>query len=220
MSQEKWKEVDEFFEKTLLEEDAVLEEILRRSKDAGLPPHNVSPCQAQLLSLLVRITGARRVLEVGTLGGYSTIWMARALPENGVIVTIESSKVHAKVARQNFVTARIENRIRLLESDAKVALKGLAKDRVAPFDLVFIDADKPSNPQYLALALKLARSGSVIISDNVVRDGEVANYGSEDPNVIGIRQYCIDLKSLSLPSTGIQTVGTKGYDGFSISIVP
>jgi predicted O-methyltransferase YrrM len=215
-----WAEVDEYFESKFIAKDAVLDDILQRSSAAGLPPHSVSPCQAQFLAIITKITGTRRILEIGTLGGYSTVWMARALPDDGIIVTIESNETHANVAQQSFVASGLGDRISLIHDGAKVALAKMINEGQEPFDLVFIDADKPSNPEYLDLSLQLAHSGSVIIGDNVVREGAVANPDSDDAKVVGIQKYCEDLTARGLLTTVLQTVGLKGYDGFSITVVP
>jgi len=214
-----WADVDRFFEDTMLPKDPILNAVLKNSNEAGLPAHNVSPCQGQLLQILTKMAQASRVLEIGTLGGYSTIWLARSLPESGTVVTIEVVKHHATVARGNLKLAGVLDRVQLLEGDAKAVLTKLIEHKTDPFDLVFIDADKPSNPVYLDLALQLARSGTIIISDNVVRKGEVVDIETTDPKVKGVQMYCKKLQSTELLSTGIQTVGIKGYDGFAISIV-
>ena len=214
-----WTDVDRFFEETLLAEDPRLEKVLTNSDAAGLPAHNVSPCQGQLLQILTMMARARRVLEIGTLGGYSTIWLARALPAGGIVMTIEAVAHHAATARANWKLADVQDRIQLLEGDAREMLARLIAQKTEPFDLIFIDADKPSNPAYLELALQLARPGTVIIGDNVVREGMVAAQQSTDPKVIGVQTYCRALGPAGLLSTGIQTVGRKGYDGFAISIV-
>jgi len=215
-----WADVDRFFEETLLDKDPLLEKILRNSDEAGLPAHNVSPCQGQFLQILIKMMRAKRVLEIGTLGGYSTVWLARALPEEGIVLTIESVAHHAATARANLLLADVQDRVHLLEGDAKEVLAGLVDQKTEPFDLIFNDADKPNNPIYLALALRLARPGTVMLGDNVVRDGAVAAIQSTDPKVIGVQTHCRALRSDSLLSTGIQTVGRKGNDGFTISIVP
>lgn len=217
---EQWSAVDAFFADRLAPPDATLEAVLAANAAAGLPPHDVSPLQGRFLEILVRLTRARRVLEIGTLGGYSTIWMARALPAGGRIVTLESDPRHAAVARGNFARAGVADRVALREGPAVESLSALARAHEEPFDLVFIDADKPSNPEYLAAALTLTRAGSVILGDNVVRDGAVADARSSDPRVHGVRRFA-DLLAAEprLVATALQTVGTKGWDGFALALV-
>lgn len=181
---------------------------LARNAAADLPAHDVSPLQGAFLALMVRISGARRVLEVGTLGGISTIWMARALPEGGEVVTLEVNPAHAAVARANLAAAGVDGRVRLIEGraiDSLAALEG-------PFDLVFLDADKPSNPDYLRAVLPLCRAGAVIIADNVVREGRVVTGG--DASSDGVRAMVDAMAELPLEATALQTVGVKGWDGF------
>lgn len=215
-----WLAVDAFFADRLAPPDPVLEAVLAANAAAGLPPHDVSSLQGRLLEILVRLTHARRVLEIGTLGGYSTIWMARALPAGGRIVTLESDPHHAAVARGNFARADIADRIELREGPALQSLAALAGEGAPPFDLVFIDADKPSNPEYLACALTLTRAGSVILGDNVVRDGAVADGASPDPRVQGVRRFTELLAAEPrLVATALQTVGAKGWDGFALALV-
>lgn len=220
MNNEIWSAVDRYFQDAFLKRDEILESVLERCRQAGLPDINVSPCQGQLLAILTKISKAKRILEIGTLGGYSTIWFARALPSDGMILSIELMEDYAKLARENITLAHVDRKAMVICGDARMVMERLIEDAVKPFDLIFIDADKPSNPIYLALAVKLARSGTVIISDNVVREGAVADENTVDPKVIGIRQYCEDLNKLGWESTAIQTVGVKGYDGFSITMVP
>jgi predicted O-methyltransferase YrrM len=220
MNNEIWSAVDRYFQDAFLKRDEILESVLERCRQAGLPDINVSPCQGQLLAILTKISKAKRILEIGTLGGYSTIWFARALPSDGMILSIELMEDYAKLARENITLAHVDRKAMVICGDARMVMERLIDDAVEPFDLIFIDADKPSNPIYLALAVKLARSGTVIISDNVVREGAVADENTVDPKVIGIRQYCEDLNKLGWESTAIQTVGVKGYDGFSITMVP
>ncbi|MFT4267553.1 MAG: O-methyltransferase [Xenophilus sp.] len=208
--------MDAYFSRLLAPPDDVLDGVLAASARAGLPAHEVSPVQGKLLALLVRLTQARRVLEIGTLGGYSTLWMARALPEDGRIVTIERNPQFARTARENFHRAGIEDRVDLRTGDAAEVLPALAD----VFDLVFIDADKPGNPLYLQWALKLARPGTVIVGDNVVRGGAVVEARSTDASVQGVRRFLSMLAADDrLESTAVQTVGEKGWDGFSISVV-
>jgi predicted O-methyltransferase YrrM len=218
--QERWSAVDAFFADRLAPPDPTLDAVLAANAAAGLPPHDVSPLQGRFLELLARMIGARRVLEIGTLGGYSTIWLARALPADGRIVTLEADPHHAAVARANFARAGLAERIELHEGPALESLAALARARADSFDLVFIDADKPSNPAYLAHALALTRPGSVIVGDNVVRDGAVVDPGSADPRVEGVRRFT-DLIAAEprLLATALQTVGAKGWDGFALALV-
>lgn len=212
--------VDAYFEEHLIEEDAALLGAIKRSDAAGLVPHAVSPTQGAFLNLLTRICGARRVLEIGMLGGYSTIWFARALPPSGVVVTLEVDPVCVETASANFAYAGLSNRVDIRSGPATENLDGLIAEGAPPFDLVFIDADKPNNPVYLEKSLALSRPGTVIVGDNIVRDGEVGNPESTDPCVRGVRRF-IEMMGADprLDATALQTVGTKGYDGFSIAVV-
>ncbi|MBW2313989.1 MAG: O-methyltransferase [Deltaproteobacteria bacterium] len=220
MSQERWTEVDDYFEAALVGSDDVLEAVLRTSVEAGLPEHQVSPSQGKLLALLARLVGARRILEIGTLGGYSTIWLARALPEDGQVVTLEADASHARVARANFARAGLADRIELLEGPALGTLDRLQEEGAAPFDLVFVDADKPNNPAYLDHALRLTQVGSVLVFDNVVRDGAVVGGDGSDAKVEGIRRMTEQIAAEPrLSATALQTVGRKGWDGFALALV-
>jgi predicted O-methyltransferase YrrM len=220
MTQKQWTEVDAYFTDLLVEADPALEAALEASDAAGLPPINVAPNQGKLLMLLARIQGARRILEIGTLGGYSTIWLARALPADGRLVTLEADARHAEVARANIARAGLAARVEVRLGPALESLPRLIEEGEGPFDLVFIDADKPSNPQYLAFALQLTRPGSLIIADNVVRGGAVVQATSRDPNVQGVRRFNALLAAEPrLTATALQTVGSKGYDGFAIALV-
>jgi predicted O-methyltransferase YrrM len=214
-----WSDVDAFFESQLLPNDDVLDAILIANRKAGLPEIDVSPLQGKFLNLIARISRASRILEVGTLGGYSTVWLARALPPGGTVVTLEVDPHHAKVARRNFVVAGVADEVELIEGNAAQSLAELINIGVAPFDLVFIDADKPNSPVHLDFAHKLSRPGTVIILDNVVRGGAVADADSEDPNVIGSRAAIEMLGAGRFDATALQTVGSKSYDGFAIAIV-
>lgn len=220
MDAELWGRVDDYIVDKLVGDDPRLADVLKANAAAGLRPIDVSPAQGKLLHLLVRMTGARRVLEIGTLGGYSAIWMASALPEGGRLVTLEYDPRHAEVARENIRRAGVEDKVTIRLGAASDTLHALAAEHPAPFDFVFIDADKPNNPTYLDWAMKLGRKGTVIVLDNVVRDGEVANARSHDPNVMGTR-LAFDLVGGSprLDATALQTVGSKGYDGFAIMIL-
>ncbi len=216
----RWTKVDRYLCDELLTDDRVLESALTDSVAAGLPSIAVTPNQGMLLQILAEAIGARTVLEIGTLGGYSTIWLARAVGYGGSVVTLEVDPVHAEVARKNFVRAALEKVIDLRVGNALDTLPRLAAERNGPFDLVFIDADKANIPAYFDWAIKLSRPGSLIIVDNVVRDGEVINGRSKDPAVQGVRRFLDALGQDSrVAATAIQTVGSKGYDGFAIARV-
>ncbi|GAB3255756.1 O-methyltransferase [Chitinimonas naiadis] len=220
MNQATWTEVDHYFSNSLIPADPVLEQALADSDAAGMPSHHVAPNQGKLLQLFARMCGARRVLEIGTLAGYSTIWLARALPEGGKVVTLEFNPAHAAVAAANIARAGLSDRVDIRIGKGVETLPLLVAEGAGPFDLIFIDADKPSNPAYLEWALKLSRPGTVIIGDNVVRNGAVADPGSTDANVIGVRRFFeLMAENPRLSATAIQTVGSKGYDGFSMAIV-
>ncbi|MET3524430.1 O-methyltransferase [Mesorhizobium abyssinicae] len=220
MSKKNWTAVDDYIVSSLFAADPVLDAVLAANRDQGLPAIDVSAAQGKLLLLLVRIRGARRVLEIGTLGGYSTIWMARGLPADGKVVTLELDPHHARVARSNFERAGVSDRIDLRIGPALQSLAALSGENAGPFDLVFIDADKPSNPNYLDWAMKLSRPGTVIVCDNVIRDGAVVQEDSGDANVEGARAaFSFIGGDKRLDGTAIQTVGAKGYDGFAIAIV-
>lgn len=220
MSRKQWTAVDDYMAGRLVAPDEALSAVLAANAGAGLPAIDVSPLQGKLLHLLARIAGARKVLEIGTLGGYSTIWLARALPADGIVVTLEASPHHAAVARANFARAGVAARIELREGPALETLPALEAEGIGPFDLVFIDADKPSNPDYLAWAIRLGRKGSVIVGDNVVREGAVLAADSDNPSVGGIRRF-FDLLAAEprLSATAIQTVGGKGWDGFALAVL-
>ncbi|MDQ0271437.1 O-methyltransferase [Cytobacillus purgationiresistens] len=214
-----WSEVDAYFIEKLITFDSTLEDVLQANKEAGIPEIDVSPPQGKLLNLLAKLKGAKTVLEIGTLGGYSSIWFARALPENGKVYTLEVEPAHAKVARQNIQNAGYTDQIEVIVGKALDSLPALIEKGLT-FDLIFIDADKQNNPEYLKWAMKLASPGALIIADNVVRNGEVTDENSEDERVLGVRRF-MDLleKEPLIEATAIQTVGQKGYDGFIIGIV-
>ncbi|MEP9367001.1 O-methyltransferase [Xanthobacter sp. VNH20] len=215
-----WSRVDDYIVETLVPADPTLQAVLEASAAAGLPAINVSPAQGQMLALFARMVNARRILEIGTLGGYSTIWLARALPAGGQVVTLEADSRYAEVARGNFERAGVSERIDLRVGRALDTLPEVAHDSVGPFDLIFVDADKPNNPEYLLWALHLSRPGTLIVWDNVIRDGEVADAGSGDPRVQGVRRlFDLLAEDPQLCSTAIQTVGSKGYDGFALTLV-
>jgi predicted O-methyltransferase YrrM len=219
-NQDIWTAVDDYITGLLVHSDEALDAALRESEAAGLPPISVTPNQGKLLNLLARIQKARNILEIGTLGGYSTIWMARALPETGRLITLEYNTKHAEVARANIERAGLSHVVEIRVGRALDSLPQIAAQGLDPFDLVFIDADKQSNAEYFAWALKLTRKGSVICVDNVVRNGAVIDAESEDATVRGVRRLNEMLAVETRVSvTAIQTVGSKGYDGFAIAIV-
>ena len=212
-----WAEVDHYFARLLAPTDPILEETLAASAAAGLPVQQVSALQGQLLTVIATMINARNILELGTLGGYSAIHLARALPANGRVITLESSPRHAAVAVDNIAKAGFADRVEVIVGEALDTLPKLA-DR--SFDLVFLDADKANNEDYLRWALKLTHPGSVIIADNVVRGGDVLDAGSIDPSVVGTRRFADVLGAQRrLAATVIQTVGAKGYDGFALAVV-
>ena len=220
MTNTKWTMVETYFDTHLLRIDSEQEAVLEKNSSAGLPPHDVTPSQAALLSLLVKMHNARRVLEIGTLGGYSTIWLSRALPPDGTVTTLELNPVHAKVAQQNFQNCGVSSQIELIQGDAISSLELLANASVKPFDFVFIDADKANNLAYFQWALRLVSDRAVIIVDNVVRDGAVTDASSVDPSVLGVRELVTALsREEGVSATALQTVGSKGYDGFILAYV-
>jgi predicted O-methyltransferase YrrM len=215
-----WVAVDRYFGDLLAPGDEKLDAALAANHAAGLPAIDVSPLQGKFLHVLVRMIQPRRVLEIGTLGGYSTIWMARALPAGGRIVSLEFSPKHAEVARRNLENAGLLDRVDLRVGRALDSLPALESAGTGPFDLIFIDADKESNPQYLEWALKLSRAGTTIIVDNVVRDGKVVDAASSDPDIRGTRRMTeIMAAEPRLSATVLQNVGVKGYDGFAFAVV-
>jgi predicted O-methyltransferase YrrM len=220
MSQQQWTAVERFITERLVRPDLVLDAVLEDSAAAGLPAINVSPNQGKFLMLLAQLQGAKNILEIGTLAGYSTIWMARALPADGRLVTLEYDPKHADIARQNFERAGLSDMIELRLGRALDILPKLPAENRGPFDLVFIDADKESTPEYFEWALKLTRRGSLIIVDNVVRNGAVIDPNNHDPSVAGIRRYYEQVAGdPRVTVTALQTVSSKGYDGFSVALV-
>ena len=220
MTQDRWTAVDRYVTDLLVPSDAALDAAIEASTVAGLPAISVSPCQGKLLFLLARVMGARRILEIGALGGYSTIWLARALPPDGRLITLEVNAGHAEVARSNFARAGLADVIELRLGSALDVLPALVAQGVGPFDMIFIDADKPGYPDYLAWAIRLSRRGSLIVADNVVKEGTVLDADSEDPVVQGIRRFNAALAAdPRVTATEIQTVGVKGYDGFAAVLV-
>ncbi|MGB6327058.1 MAG: O-methyltransferase [Methylocella sp.] len=215
-----WTAVDEYITDMLVPSDAALDAALEASDAAGLPAIQVTPNQGKLLHLLARLQSARRILEIGTLGGYSTIWLARALPEDGRLITIEADPRHADIARANISRAGLDAMVDLRVGRALETLPQIAAEGGGAFDLIFIDADKQSIPEYFRFARKLSRRGSLIIVDNVVRDGRVIDTASRDPDILGIRRFNQLLAAEpGVCATAIQTVGAKGHDGFAIVLV-
>lgn len=212
----RWAEVDQYICDLLIPQDHMLEAALAASDAAGLPSIAVTPPQGRLLYLLAKIQGARSILEFGTLGGYSTLWLARALPEGGRVTTLEADRKHAEVARANFTRAGLDGCIDLRLGRALETLPNLS----GPFDLIFIDADKPAMPDYFEWSLKLSRTGTVIVADNVVRNGALADADSTDPAVQGVRKFHeLVAAEPRVTATTLQTVGSKGYDGFTLVVV-
>jgi predicted O-methyltransferase YrrM len=218
-AQRLWTDVDHYFGR-LIPPDAVADAALQANRKADLPAIDVTPLQGMFLDLLVRISGALRVLEIGTLGGYSTLWLARALPWNGTVVSLELDPHHAEVARANLGYAGVLDRVEIRIGRATDSLQSLVAEGAEPFDFIFIDADKAGYPDYLSWSLKLAHPGTVILADNVVRDGKVIDPDNPDANVQGVRRFT-DLVAGEprLRTTVLQTVGSKGYDGFALSVV-
>jgi predicted O-methyltransferase YrrM len=220
VTQDQWSAVDQYLNETLVAEDRALTAAVEDSERAGLPSIQVAPNQGKLLHLLAKTMGAVQVLEIGTLGGYSTIWLARALPAGGKVITLEAEPKHAEVARANFARAGLSDVIDLRLGKALDTLPKIAAQNLGPFDLFFIDADKPSIPEYFDWALRLSRPGSLILVDNVVRKGAVADAGSGDPSVQGVRRFNEKVaREPRVSATTIQTVGTKGYDGIAFVLV-
>jgi len=224
VSQERWSGVDRYVEETLVGADGALLQAAGASAEAGLPPIALTPALGKLLHLIARMSGARSILELGTLGGYSTIWLARALPADGRMVTLELNPSYAEVAAANVQRAGLAGLIKIEVGPAADSMRTLLAAGAGPFDLIFIDADKQGTPEYFQLALALSRPGSVIVTDNVVRGGALIDADSEDPRVQGMRRFH-DLLARErvggqrVTATTVQTVGAKGYDGFTLALV-
>jgi len=220
MSQEQWTRVDQYFTELLLRPEPTLEAALKASDAAGLPQIQVAPNQGKFLMILARAQGARRILEIGTLGGYSTIWLARALQSDGRLITLEAVPTHAKVARKNIDRAGFGGNVEVRLGRALDTLPQLAAEGLGPFDFIFLDADKRTYPEYLEWCIKLSRRGTMIVADNVVRSGAVVDAASRDIDVQGVRRF-LELLSTDprLSATAIQTVGAKGYDGIAVAVM-
>lgn len=219
MSQKLWTKVSDYFAGMIGEEEA-LKAALKDCKKAKLPPIGVASNEGKLLMLVAQMIGARKILEVGTLGGYSTIWLARGLGEGGKLITLEYEKKHAEVARKNILRAGLGGVVEIRVGDAKQTMPQLIDENAGPFDVIFLDADKEGYPEYLEWSLKLSRKGTVIIADNVVREGGVINAKSKDSSIQGVRKFNkMVAADTRVSATAIQTVGTKGYDGFAMLLV-
>jgi predicted O-methyltransferase YrrM len=220
MPQDQWSAVDNYIGDLLFPPDPALDAALQAQTTAGMPAINVAPNQGRLLQVLALACGARRILEIGTLGGYSTIWLARALPPGGRLITLEANPTHAEVARANIARAGLAEVVEVRLGPALDTLPRLAAEGGDPFDLVFIDADKPNTAAYFGWAVRLARRGSLIITDNVVRNGAVVDAASADPNVQGVRRFNEALAAEPrVTATILQAVGSKGYDGLAFAVV-
>ena len=220
MTQDRWTEVDDYLNDLFAPRDPALDAALRSHADAGLPAIHVVPYQGKLLQVLARAVGARSILEIGTLGGYSTIWLARAMPPSGRLITLEANPKHAAVAVENIARAGLADAVEVRVGPAVESLAKIAAEGTPPFDLVFIDADKPSYPAYLEWTLRLTRPGSLIIADNIVREGGVLDPDHADERVRGARIFNAALAANPrLSASGVQTVSGKGYDGFAVAVV-
>ena len=215
-----WRAVDAYFTETIVGPDSALKEALAANAAAGLPSIDVSAPQGKLIHLLARMRGARKALEIGALGGYSTIWIARALPDDGRLISLELNGKRADVARRNVARAGLGGKVEVRTGAALASLPKIEAEGLGPFDFVFIDADKTNNAAYLEWSLRLSRPGTAIVVDNVVRDGAVVDAASADPDVVGVRRmFEMMAREPRLSATAIQTVGAKGWDGFALAIV-
>jgi predicted O-methyltransferase YrrM len=220
MSQDQWTAVDHYLNSLVIPQDDMLEATQASAVAADLPPIAVTPTHGKMLHLLARVQGARRILEIGTLAGYSTIWLARALPDGGRVITLEFDPKHAEIARANFARAGLDDRIEIRLGAALETLPRLAAEGEGPFDFIFIDADRTNLADYFRWSLTLSRPGTLIVVDNVVRKGAVIDAGSDDPNIQGVRRFGELLKAETrVSATIVQTVGAKGYDGFALALV-
>jgi predicted O-methyltransferase YrrM len=220
MTQKIWNAVEAYLNENLAPADTALQAALKNNIAAGLPTIDVAPHEGKLLYLLAKMRGASRILEIGTLGGYSTIWLARALPEDGTLLTLELDPKHAEVAKANIAGAGLSSKVEVRLGPALDSLSKLHADGTKPFDFIFIDADKAGYPDYLDWSLRLSQPGTVIVADNVVREGAIIEADSKDPSVQGVRRFFEQVAANPrLEATAIQTVGTKGYDGFALAVV-
>ncbi len=219
-NQKLWAAVERYVVDSVIGSDPVLDEVLRANAAAGLPTIDVAPTEGKLLYLLAKIRGAKRILEIGTLGGYSTLWLGRSLPADGRLLTLEVVPKHAEVAAKNIARAGLSAKVEIRLGPALESLAKLKEDGATPFDFIFIDADKPSNPLYLEWSLKLSRPGTVIVVDNVIREGAIMEAASTDASVQGVRElFSMMAAEPRIDATALQTVGSKGHDGFVMGIV-
>ena len=220
MPEEIWNKVDDYLDRMIVDQDHALLAALKDSEEADLPPINVSPPQGKMLHILARSLSAKRILEMGTLGAYSTIWLARALPDDGEMLSLEVNQKHAEVSRRNLERANLSKKVKIILGPALDSLSTLYKNGSKPFDFIFIDADKQNYPGYFDWAIKLSHSGSMIVVDNVVRKGSIIETGNTDPNVKGVKEMLSSIRSYkNIIATAIQTVGVKGHDGFALIYV-
>lgn len=216
-----WTAVDDYINAHYVQPDQILDSVLISAAEGGLPPHSVAPNQGKLLQILIQISKSARILEIGTLAGYSTIWMARAVEHlpGGRVISLEVNAHNAQIAKANIELASLSQVVTIMVAPALDSLDQLIQNK-EQFDFIFIDADKPNNPNYLQRVLKLSHAGTVIVADNIVRDGKVTDAASTDPNVIGVRAFNDALSKISyVNSTQVQTVGSKGWDGFGLSLI-
>ena len=220
MPEEIWNKVDDYLDRMIVDQDHALLAALKDSEEADLPRINVSPPQGKMLHILARSLSAKRILEMGTLGAYSTIWLARALPDDGEMLSLEVNQKHAEVSRRNLERANLSKKVKIILGPALDSLSTLYKNGSKPFDFIFIDADKQNYPGYFDWAIKLSHSGSMIVVDNVVRKGSIIETGNTDPNVKGVKEMLSSIRSYkNIIATAIQTVGVKGHDGFALIYV-
>ncbi|GAA4414410.1 O-methyltransferase [Advenella faeciporci] len=220
ITEECYKQVDDYFNQLFLKEDVIPEKVLEHCKKNNIPAINVAPNQGKLLHMLVSMNGARRVLEIGTLGAYSTVWMGLALPDDGRLVTLDFDENYIKIARESLSIAGLQDKVEIRQGVAAYTLAQMVQEQQAPFDFIFIDADKENNPVYLEYALKLSRPGTVIVADNVVRQAKILDDSGKADNIRGLRRFFDDMVgNPRLTVTAFQTLGSKGWDGLAIAIV-
>lgn len=220
ITEERYKQVDDYFNQLFLKEDVIPEKVLEHCKKNNIPAINVAPNQGKLLHMLIRMNAARRVLEIGTLGGYSTVWMGLALPDDGRLVTLDFDESYIRIARESLNMAGLQDKVEIRQGVAAETLEQMVQAKQAPFDFIFVDADKENNPVYLDYALKLSRPGTVIVADNVVRQAKILDDSGKADNIRGLRRFFDDMvDNPRLTVTAFQTLGSKGWDGLAIAIV-